>query len=338
MADEYTETLDSTAMRTGCQTSSFSSEPPRSRKNTTGVHEYMIELRQQHDKDLSSTDITSVTPDERFHMPIASLSFKDVGFSIPIAVPSKRRGLVADVENGESPTPAHKVILEPCSGHYGPGKLVAIMGPSGCGKSTLLDILAGKKTSLHTGQVYLNGHKVDRNFCRLTAYVPQHDVMPAHWQVEEAIMFNQSLRIEKPSKVSWEMMRQRVKVIAADLGLDKVLSTKIGSETVRGISGGQRRRVTLARGLVTGANILFCDEPTSGLSSTDAEVCIRLMRYGCLKRGTSMFVVIHQPKPEVARLFDDLILLTCARWCRTAELRHRELCGVPFAVGLVCGF
>ena len=51
---------------------------------------------------------------------------------------------------------------------------------------------------------------------------------------------------------------------------------------------------------VTGANILFCDEPTSGLSSTDAEICIRLMRYSCLKRGISMFVVIHQPKPEVS--------------------------------------
>ena len=285
----------------------------------------MIELRQQHEKDLLATDITTVEPDQRFHMPIASLSFKNVGFSIPIAAPSKRRGLIADVEQGESTN--RKVILEPCSGHYGPGKLVAIMGPSGCGKSTLLDILAGKKTTPHTGQVYLNGHAADRNFCRLTAYVPQHDVMPAHWQVEEAIMFNQSLRIQKPSKVSWDMMRQRVKVIATDLGLDKVLSTKIGSESVRGISGGQRRPVTLARGLVTGANILFCDEPTSGLSSTDAEVCIRLMRYGCLKRGTSMFVVIHQPKPEVARLFDELMLLTCVRQPRTGE--RRQLNSLP---------
>merc|ERR1711988_1957098 len=95
-----------------------------------------------------------------------------------------------------------------------------------------------------------------------------------------------------------------------DLGLDSVLDTPIGSETLRGVSGGQRRRVTLARGMVSGASILFCDEPTSGLSSTDAENCIKRMRYACVKFGITMFVVIHQPKPEVVELFDQLILLT----------------------------
>jgi ABC-type multidrug transport system ATPase subunit len=62
-----------------------------------------------------------------------------------------------------------KMILAPCSGHFEPGKLVAIMGPSGCGKSTLLDILAGRKTSAYSeyeGEVYLNGHKRDGRYSR----------------------------------------------------------------------------------------------------------------------------------------------------------------------------
>ena len=68
-------------------------------------------------------------------------------------------------------------------------------------------------------------------------------------------MFNQSLRVQRPSKVKHELMLQRVRTFAADLGLDQVLRTPIGSERVRGISGGQRRRVTLARGLVSLARL-----------------------------------------------------------------------------------
>jgi len=89
-----------------------------------------------------------------------------------------------------------------------------------------------------------------------------------------------------------------------------VKGSYIGNESIRGISGGQRRRVTLLRGLVSGANIIFADEPTSGLSSRDAEVAIEKLKLFTLKFGLSAVVVIHQPKAEVARLFDDLILLT----------------------------
>jgi ATP-binding cassette subfamily G (WHITE) protein 2 len=305
-------TYSSTSPRSRVATSAFSSprskpgsrsEPLLARLDTLGVEEYAQARQQQHDRELLAKDLSQVEPDPRLHTPIATLSFKDVGFSVKVT--------------NQLGKPVSKTILSPCSGHYEPGRLVAIMGPSGSGKTTLLDILAGKKTSPFTGAVFLNGRQVlgpdaprDRDFARVTAYVPQHDVMPGHWRVEEAIMFNQALRIPKPAKVTWEQMKGRVGTYAKDLGLDTVLNTPIGSEAVRGISGGQRRRVTLARGLVTGANILFCDEPTSGLSSTDAEICIRLMRFSCLKYATSMFVVIHQPKPELASLFDDLLLLT----------------------------
>jgi hypothetical protein len=82
------------------------------------------------------------------------------------------------------------------------------------------------------------------------------------------------------------------------------------AEGCRGISGGQRRRLSLARGLASGAQIIFCDEPTSGLSATDAELCIRYMRLVAHKYSVTIFVSIHQPRREVAKLFDQLILLT----------------------------
>lgn len=198
-------------------------------------------------------------------LPAMSITFKDVAFRI--RAPHPLTGEIVD-----------KTILEPCAGHYEPGQLVAIMGPSGCGKSTLLDILAGKKTQKFEGEVFLNGRPRDRLFHRVTAYVPQADVMPAYWLVKEAVAFNQALTIQRPSNVPRDVMAERARLILRDLGLDGVADTKIGSESVRGISGGQRRRVTLARGLVSAASIIFCDEPTSGLSSTDAEVCVRRMQ------------------------------------------------------------
>merc|ERR1719394_596530 len=107
----------------------------------------------------------------------ASLTFKDLAFSAVL------------------PTGEAKTILEPCSGHFEPGQLVAIMGPSGCGKSTLLDMLAMKKTAPYTGQVCVNGHARDPAlFQRIAAYVGQEDHMPAHWKVREALEFNASLK------------------------------------------------------------------------------------------------------------------------------------------------
>lgn len=84
----------------------------------------------------------------------------------------------------------------------------------------------------------------------------------------------------------------------------------IGDARVRGISGGQKRRVTLARGLAGGSQIVFADEPTSGLSSTDAETVTRAMCLAAKRMGVIFVTVIHQPRAEVADMFDSLILLT----------------------------
>ena len=84
----------------------------------------------------------------------------------------------------------------------------------------------------------------------------------------------------------------------------------IGDAYIRGISGGQKRRTTLARGFVGGAQIVFADEPTSGLSATDAELCVRAMRSASEGKGVTFVVVIHQPCVEVGAMFDHLVLMT----------------------------
>lgn len=177
------------------------------------------------------------------------------------------------------------------------------------------DILAGKKTTAYSGEVFLNGHPRDKLYQRVTSYVPQADVMFPHQLVKEAVAFTARLSRPMPKAVANSpAARREVEGLLYEhlshLGLGKVASTKVGSEDVRGISGGQRRRVTLCKGIVSGAYVLFCDEPTSGLSSTDAEVAIKMLKVMTKKLGISIFVVIHQPKAEVAALFDHLILLT----------------------------
>eukprot|EP00933_Yihiella_yeosuensis_P057667 TRINITY_DN5763_c0_g1_i1.p1 TRINITY_DN5763_c0_g1~~TRINITY_DN5763_c0_g1_i1.p1 ORF type:complete len:745 (+),score=153.78 TRINITY_DN5763_c0_g1_i1:54-2288(+) len=230
----------------------------------------------------------------------ADLTFKDVQFDIQVPDPDDPKGK----------RKMKKTILQNCCGHIPAGSLVALMGPSGCGKSTLMDILAKKKTAKYEGQIYINGHETDSMYPRITSYVSQDDIMPQHWTVREAVRFDAALKKPKPADVSWASFYSFVDTILEDLGLSHVQDTKIGGDKVRGISGGQKRRVTLARGIAANPALMFCDEPTSGLSGTDAELVVKTMVGMCRRWNISIFVVIHQPRLEVARLFDHLILLT----------------------------
>eukprot|EP00428_Durinskia_dybowskii_P042499 CAMPEP_0170262492 /NCGR_PEP_ID=MMETSP0116_2-20130129/31130_1 /TAXON_ID=400756 /ORGANISM="Durinskia baltica, Strain CSIRO CS-38" /LENGTH=679 /DNA_ID=CAMNT_0010513563 /DNA_START=102 /DNA_END=2141 /DNA_ORIENTATION=- len=253
-----------------------------------------IKHEQQSVRSLFDNPLTVDTPIPKSMLgrPGMSITFKDVSYSIP------------------KPDRSRQMILEPVSGHFEPGELVAIMGPSGCGKSTLLDMLASKKTSRYEGEILINGHKRDHLFQRVAAYVGQEDVMPQHWKVREAVEFNWRLKAEAMSNVPWEIQSRAIDMMLAAFGLTVVANTYIGGDKVRGCSGGQRRRVTLARGVAQRASLLFADEPTSGLSATDAEACVKAMRIIAKKFGVLALVVIHQPRVEVAQLFDKLLLLT----------------------------
>lgn len=169
-------------------------------------------------------------------------------------------------------------------------------------------MLANKKTLPHRGEVFLNGRPRDRLFSRVTTYVPQQDIIPPFWTVAEAIEFHHRLRFE--GDLSPEARIEHIEKILSSLGLSCVKNSRIGGEQVRGISGGQRRRVSLAKGLAAGSQIVFADEPTSGLSATDADLCVRVMAATSRRQGITFVIVIHQPRIEVTKMFDELLLLT----------------------------
>jgi ABC-type multidrug transport system ATPase subunit len=184
-----------------------------------------------------------------------------------------------------------------------PGVIVGLMGPSGAGKSTMLKALAGY-VRLSQGAVLLNGVDLGHHYAEFRGqigFVPQEDIIHRDLTVGEALGFAARLRL--PADYSAEEIQQRVADVLAQLDLTGSADVLIGSPSVSGISGGQRRRVNLAMELLTDPPILLLDEPTSGLSSEDALLVMKLLRK-LADQGKTVLLSIHQPGRDLFRLLD----------------------------------
>ncbi|CAL9054094.1 unnamed protein product [Musa banksii] len=206
----------------------------------------------------------------------------------------------------------HVSILCGITGFARPGEVLAIMGPSGCGKSTLLDALAGRLASnvSQKGGILINGQKQKLAF-GTSAYVTQDDVLMTTLTVREAVYYSAQLQL--PDSMSRAEKRARAEETIREMGLESAMDTRIGGWASKGISGGQKRRVSICVELLTRPRLLFLDEPTSGLDSAASyHVMNRIAR---LARREAMTVVaaIHQPSSEVFELFHGLGLLAYGR-------------------------
>ena len=139
----------------------------------------------------------------------------------------------------------------------------AILGPTGCGKSSLLDILADRKEREGLeGQVLMDGKTQSEDFKYRVGYVVQEDIVSGTLTVRENLLFSANLRLSK--KISSEAKRSIVSQVIGQLGLEKCADSKVGTEFVRGISGGERKRTNIGMELVLSPSVLFLDEPTTG--------------------------------------------------------------------------
>eukprot|EP01023_Acetabularia_acetabulum_P037446 TRINITY_DN3551_c0_g1_i5.p1 TRINITY_DN3551_c0_g1~~TRINITY_DN3551_c0_g1_i5.p1 ORF type:complete len:625 (-),score=111.88 TRINITY_DN3551_c0_g1_i5:523-2397(-) len=204
-----------------------------------------------------------------------------------------------------------KQILSDVSGFVEPGNLLALMGPSGSGKTTLLDTLAGRLASSATssGTIKLNGQKSSLSYGK-TAYVTQDDMMTGTLTVRETISFSAFLRIS--SAYSREQKLELIENTIRELGLEGVADVYLGNWHLRGVSGGQRRRVKVGQELVIQPSLMFLDEPTTGLDAAAAYYFGALMRQIC-SAGRTVLMVIHQPSSELFEQFDDLCLLAAGK-------------------------
>ncbi|CAJ2667017.1 unnamed protein product [Trifolium pratense] len=207
------------------------------------------------------------------------------------------------LSNGET-----QYVLEKLTGYAEPGYFTALMGPSGSGKSTLLDALSSRLASnaFLTGTVYLNGRKEKLSF-GTAAYVTQDDNLIGTLTVRETIWYSARLRL--PDKMSRSDKRALVESTIVAMGLQDCADTVIGNWHLRGISGGEKRRVSIALEILMRPRLLFLDEPTSGLDSASAFFVTQTLR-ALARDGRTVIASIHQPSSEVFELFDQLYLLS----------------------------
>ncbi|KAJ2722723.1 hypothetical protein GGI07_003129 [Coemansia sp. Benny D115] len=202
-------------------------------------------------------------------------------------------------------------ILHDLSGEIYPGELVAIMGSSGAGKTTLLNVLAGRVQGgrLYGNIQYHGGKRIPHTYKRTLAFVEQDDLMHPSLTVQETLLASAELRLSD-LKYTKEEKKERVDNVMRQLRLTHVSDSPIGGYGARGVSGGERKRVSIGVELVTDPSILVLDEPSSGLDSSSAEMVVSLTKSMSRQRNLCTLMTIHQPSAEMVAQFDKLILLS----------------------------
>lgn len=253
------------------------------------------------------------------------LVWRDLTFDVPLRK-TKKKGATSPEElaatttsTGHEPTQIKsglRRVLHGLSGQVRTGQVLAIMGASGSGKTTLLNLLSGRMKSTNRcvsgGKIFVNGQSRDyETFPQIAKFVEQDDTtMFAELTVREQILF--SARLALPGSITEIQKVSRVDKIIQELGLTKAKDTYIGSEIVRGVSGGERRRAAIGVELVTDPSLIFLDEPTTGLDSFNALNVMSSLRQ-LAKNGRTIVTTIHQPRSSIFHLFDMLCLIAEGR-------------------------
>ncbi|KAK9064643.1 hypothetical protein SSX86_016025 [Deinandra increscens subsp. villosa] len=201
-----------------------------------------------------------------------------------------------------------RTLLNGVSGVVRPGEMLAMLGPSGSGKTTLLTALAGRLPGKVLGSITYSGQPFTSSMKRKTGFVAQDDVLYPHLTVIETLSYAALLRL--PKTLTRDEKLQQAEIIVTELGLTSCRDSIIGGPLIRGVSGGERKRVSIGQEMLVNPSLLLLDEPTSGLDSTTA---LRIM--GTLKglaRGgrTSVVTTIHQPSSRLYWMFDKVVVLS----------------------------
>ncbi|KAL3619120.1 ABC transporter G member 14 [Castilleja foliolosa] len=206
-----------------------------------------------------------------------------------------------------STTTTQKTILKGITGFVRPGELLAMLGPSGGGKTTLLTALGGRHlTGILSGNITYNNRPFSSNIKRQTGFVTQDDVLYAHLTVFETLLFTALLRL--PQTLTKDEKAHHVDEVVSELGLTRCSNNMIGGPFVRGISGGERKRVSIGQEMLINPSLLLLDEPTSGLDSTGAHRIVNILK-GLARGGRTVVTTIHQPSSRIYYMFDKVVVL-----------------------------
>uniref|UniRef100_A0A7S0ZUN7 ABC transporter domain-containing protein n=1 Tax=Noctiluca scintillans TaxID=2966 RepID=A0A7S0ZUN7_NOCSC len=201
-----------------------------------------------------------------------------------------------------------KFLLKDISATVRSGEVLAIMGPSGSGKTTLLNMLsfehiAGKGS----GRVSLNGKILTpATYIEHCAMVKQLDALSPYLTVRENILY--ALDLCQPSRNSKD-----TDYLLDHLGLRSCQDVRVGNHIVKGISGGQKRRLSIALALAKKPLLIFLDEPTTGLDAAGASAVMSLLREVARANNAAILCTIHQPSADTFLHFDKTLVLSAGR-------------------------
>ncbi|XP_041352326.1 ATP-binding cassette sub-family G member 8-like isoform X2 [Gigantopelta aegis] len=222
----------------------------------------------------------------------------------------------------ETSATVRKQVLQDVSFSVNSGTMLAILGSSGSGKTSLLDVITCRAPSPEgvTGEVYLNGVARTRSMVdACSAYVRQDDRLLPNLTVQETLLFVAQLKL--PTTFTESEVLDRVSSVIAELGLSHVSDTRVGNSEMRGLSGGERRRVSIGIQLLLDPSVLFLDEPTSGLDSFTAHHLVETLAR-LAHNGRTVILSIHQPRSDLLDLFDKVLLMSKGQMVYFGEARN----------------
>jgi ABC-type multidrug transport system ATPase subunit len=195
------------------------------------------------------------------------------------------------------------------NGYFRAGTTCAVIGAPDAGISTFFDVLCQREKGGHvTGDIVVNGLPRDHSFNRMVSYAMKDDVHIPLLTVRETLTFSAKLRAP-PADNNDQSIKLRVDLNIKLLGLRGCANTIIGNGELRGISGGERRRVTVGCEMVAGTPVVVMDLPTNGLDSATAFDIMNSLKQQSLG-GRTFICSLAQPSPELLRLFDTLLVLS----------------------------
>ncbi|CAL4953778.1 unnamed protein product [Urochloa decumbens] len=270
-----------------------------------------------HGGDAGAGEFAPIGRSVQFRLAFTGLTYsvraKHHGGGRPSLLPLQRRpDRVTAAAAADAHAPRTRALLDNISGEARDGEILAVMGASGSGKSTLIDALADRiSRGALKGGVTLNGEPLTGHILKsISAYVMQDDLLFPMLTVAETLSFAAEFRL--PRALSAAKKRARVQALIDQLGLRAAANTIIGDEGHRGVSGGERRRVSIGTDIIHDPILLFLDEPTSGLDSTSAFLVVKVLRR-IAESGSIVITSIHQPSQRILGLLDRLILLSGGR-------------------------
>ncbi|XP_050214315.1 ABC transporter G family member 25 [Mercurialis annua] len=290
-------------------------DPMDGHDQSTDCHRH----QQQHPRDPRDRSLPSLMLSSCY--PIA-LKFMDVSYRIKLdqnkskGSSSKIGRLLTHHHHGAGGSgPGNQIqertILNGITGMVSPGEILAVLGPSGSGKSTFLNAIAGRiKGNNFTGTVMANNKKLNKQTLKRTGFVTQDDILYPHLTVRETLIFCSLLRLPK-SLLKKEKISIAESVIS-ELGLTKCENTIIGNTFIRGVSGGERKRVSIGHEMLINPSLLILDEPTSGLDSTAAHRLVSTLS-SLAQKGKTVVTSMHQPSSRVYQMFDSVLVLSEGR-------------------------